>query len=132
MAERRREDPDRPSREEIESRLRRVVDPCSASRGTNHDIVEMGLLRSIDLDGRDVTVSMRLTSPGCLMVGRFEKRIREEVGDLAGVESVSLETDGGLDWRPEMMSDEARRRREEYLDRLERHYESSGETGEHP
>lgn len=118
---------EKPSPEEIKRRLRRVIDPCSASRGTNHDVVEMGLLRSIDVDGRDVTVSMRLTSPACLMVGQFEKRIEEEVGSLPTVESVALETDAGLEWRPEMMSPEARRRRQEYLDRLERHYESSGE-----
>lgn len=100
----------------VRDRLGNVVDPCSAARGIGNDIVEMGLVRDvhIDDDGR-VTVALRLTTPACMMVANFQRQLEEEVGSLPGVSSVALETDAGLEWTPEMMSEEARERREAYL-----------------
>lgn len=111
-----------PTESDVREKLREVIDPCSASRGTNHDVIDMGLLDSIDIDGGAVTVHLRLTSPTCFMVPYFIQETEERVGSLDGVESVNLETDTGMNWRPHMMSDEAKRRREEYLEGLEQRY----------
>jgi metal-sulfur cluster biosynthetic enzyme len=89
-----------------------VIDPCSAGNGTNISIVEMGLLDSIEIDDGDVTVNMRLTSPGCMMIPYFIDEVDERVGSLDGVESVELETDYGYNWRPSMMSEQGQRKRE--------------------
>lgn len=99
----------------VRDRLREVVDPCSAARGIGNDVVEMGLVRDVDVDDGDVTVALRLTTPACMMVAEFQRQIDERVGSLPGVSSVELETDAGIEWTPEMMSDEARERRREYL-----------------
>lgn len=113
---------DGPSQVAVRRRLRRVVDPCSAARGLDHDVIEMGLLDGIEIDGRDVTVHLRLTTPACLMVTNFVEQLDEHVGSLPDVDSVSLETDAGLNWRPDDMSERARAERGEYLDRLEERY----------
>jgi metal-sulfur cluster biosynthetic enzyme len=106
----------------VRDRLAEIVDPCAAARGTNHDVVSMGLLKTIEIEEDAVTVRMRLTSPACFMVPYFIRETEQRVGSIDGVESVTLETDAGLDWMPEMMSEEARDRRRKYLDALdERH-----------
>ena len=106
----------------VRERLREVVDPCSAATGSNLDIVEMGLVKSIDVDGESVRVEMRLTTPMCHMVPYFNKEVEERVRDLPGIESVEFETDGGFEWSEEMMSDEAQRRRQAVLDEHESRY----------
>jgi len=106
----------------VRSELDEIIDPCSASRGTDHSVVEMGLLRSIDIDGGDVTVNMRLTTPACFMIPYFIRKTEERVGALDSVESVELTTDSGAEWTPEMMGEEAKSRRQEYLEKLEEHH----------
>ena len=108
--------------ERIRERLREIVDPCSAATGSNLDIVEMGLVKSIEIDDGHVDVEMRLTTPMCHMVPYFNEEVEERVGDLPGVESVAFETDDGLEWNEEMLSDEAHRRRQAVLDEHESRY----------
>jgi metal-sulfur cluster biosynthetic enzyme len=102
--------------ERVRERLRGVVDPCSAATGSNLDIVEMGLVKSVEVDGGHVDVEMRLTSPMCHMVPYFIEEVEDGVGDLGGVEAVELETDHGFEWSEEMMSAEAKRKRQAVLD----------------
>jgi metal-sulfur cluster biosynthetic enzyme len=105
-------------------RLDRIVDPCSAAKGTDLSVVELGLIESIEIDDGDVTVRMRLTSPGCKMIPYFHQEIDERVGTLPGVTSVKLETDSGFEWAPDMMTEEARRAREQRRAELEERYRS--------
>lgn len=100
----------------VRDRLSDVIDPCSAATGSNLDIVEMGLIKSIEIDHGHVYVEMRLTSPMCHMVPYFAEEVKERVGSLQGVDSVELETDAGFEWDEEMMSDEAKRSRQAVLD----------------
>jgi metal-sulfur cluster biosynthetic enzyme len=109
--------------EAVREQLHEVIDPCSAATGSNLDIVEMGLLDSVDIDGGHVAVRMRLTTPACHMVPYFVREVEERVGDLSGVDSVELETDLGMEWTEDMMSDAARARREELFARQAAKYE---------
>jgi metal-sulfur cluster biosynthetic enzyme len=108
---------------EVRNALTEVIDPCSAARGTDLNLVEMGLVRSIEVDGREVTVGLRLTSPACHMVHYLVDEVEDVVGDLPGVDAVSVEADSGLEWRPSMMTDTAIEKREEYLRRLDRNFD---------
>jgi metal-sulfur cluster biosynthetic enzyme len=109
--------------EAIREQLGEVVDPCSAATGSNLDIVEMGLVDTIDIDDGHVDVRMRLTTPTCHMVPYFVREVEERVGGLAGVDSVELETDLGMEWTEDMMSDDAKKRREELFARQAAEYE---------
>ena len=91
--------------------------------GVNLDIVETGLLDTVDIDGGHVAVRMRLTTLACHMVSYFVREVEERVGDLPGVDSVELETDLGMEWTEDMMSDAARARREELFAREAAKYE---------
>ena len=114
----------------VRERLRSVVDPCSAAIGTDIDVVELGLIEAVTVEGDAVTVSMRLTSPGCLMVEYFAREVDEAVGALPGVERVTLETDAGFEWHRGMMESSARtkrqRRRRELRERYGDDVESEG------
>ena len=107
----------RPRRERIRDALRGIVDPCSAANGSNLDIVEMGLVKNIQVNDGDVRVEMRLTTPACHMVPYFIEEIEERVGALSGVESVEVETDDGMEWNTEMMSEEAKEKRQAVIDK---------------
>jgi metal-sulfur cluster biosynthetic enzyme len=100
-------------RELVEQRLDEVVDPCSAANGTDLGLVEMGLVADIEIESTQVTVSLRLTSPFCMQIPYFIDEVEENVGELDGVSSVTLETDQGMEWHRGMMADSARARREE-------------------
>ena len=107
----------RQSDERVRDALRGIVDPCSAANGSNLDIVEMGLVKNIQVNDGDVRVEMRLTTPACHMVPYFIEEIEERVGALSGVESVEVETDDGMGWNTEMMSEEAKEKRQAVIDK---------------
>lgn len=108
--------------EQVRESLREVVDPCSAATGSNLDIVEMGLVKSIDVSGDHVAIRMRLTTPTCHMVPYFVEEAESHVGSLPGVDSVELETDSGFEWTSDMMTEEAKQRRQAVLDEHEARY----------
>lgn len=100
------------------NRLDEIVDPCSEARGTDISIVEMGLLKSIEVSDGHVHIDLRITSPSCMMVGYFIEQAEQRVGSLDGVEEVTLSTDAGMQWREEMMAEEALEQRHEHQQAL--------------
>lgn len=74
--------------DEIRSMLRGVIDPELGS-----DIVELGMVRDVEVDGGEVTVTIALTTSGCPLRAQIQKDIRTRVGSLPGVEHVSLSWD---------------------------------------
>ena len=110
----------------VREALREVIDPCSAATGSCLDVVEMGLVKRIgveeDEDGAHVEVDLRLTSPMCHQVPYFYEEIEGTVGDLEGVASATLDTDYGLEWTEDMLSEEAQRKRQAVLEDQEARY----------
>jgi ATP-binding protein involved in chromosome partitioning len=76
----------KPSREELQTALARVIDP-----ELRKPVTELDMVRSVDVaDGR-VTVRIALTVAGCPLRSSFQEQVAREIGTLDGVESVSLE-----------------------------------------
>jgi metal-sulfur cluster biosynthetic enzyme len=105
---------------EIESEVRRLLDsigdPCSVAQGVPMGIGEMGLLDSVDADAEgNVAIHLRLTSPACMMVGYFKVEAERLARTVDGVRTVTISSDTGLDWRPEMISAAAQERRRQAL-----------------
>jgi metal-sulfur cluster biosynthetic enzyme len=90
--------------EEVISSLREIVDPCSVATGVPLSIVDMGLVRQVEIDGDEVRVELRLTSPLCHQVPYFLMEIERLVGALDGVRSVTCDYELGLEWTPALMS----------------------------
>ena len=104
------------ARERLAAAVRReldtIGDPCSVAAGAPMGLESMGLIASVDVDADGhVAIDLRLTSPCCLNVGYFDVEIRKAVEALDGARSVEVRRDVGLDWRPDMMSADARARR---------------------
>jgi ATP-binding protein involved in chromosome partitioning len=77
-----------PSRDEILKSLEAVIDP-----ELRRSIVELEMVRSIDVaDGR-VRVTVSLTTPGCPIRSHFETAVRQAVGALDGVTAVDVAFD---------------------------------------
>jgi len=105
----------------VRDQLREIVDPCSAATGSNLNIVEMGLVKTVDVSAGNVFIQMRLTTPACHMFPYFYEEIDARVGGLPGVESVDLTVDNGLNWCSEMMSDEAAEKQKQLRRGFESH-----------
>lgn len=105
------------ARELVDECLRAIIDPCSAANGTNFNLLEMGIVKEVDIQGGHVGIRLRLTSPSCMMLEFFSAEIHARVTALPGVHSVEVRSDGGFEWEPGMM-DQAKRR--QYLEALRR------------
>ena len=91
------------SRDEVLEVLRQVEDP-----ELGMDIVDLGLLYDVEIEGSKVKVLYSLTSMGCpagpLIAGDIDRAARE----VPGVEDVDLELTFDPPWTPDRMSDDAK------------------------
>ena len=92
-----------PSREEVIDALRVVEDP-----ELGMDIVELGLLYDVEVEGPKVHMTYSLTSMGCPVGPLIEQQMLEVVGGLEGVEDAQAELTWEPPWSPEKMSDDAK------------------------
>jgi metal-sulfur cluster biosynthetic enzyme len=92
-----------PSSEEVFDALRVVEDP-----ELGMDIVELGLVYDVEVEGPKVHVTFTLTSMGCPVGPMIEQQINETVAGMDGVEEVVPELTWDPPWSPEKMSDDAK------------------------
>ncbi len=88
----------------VRDALRDVIDP---ELGVN--IVDLGLVYGVDVDGGRITVRMTMTSPACPL-GEYLKTLVDEAirARHPDVDGVSIEIVWEPPWEPAMMSEEAR------------------------
>jgi metal-sulfur cluster biosynthetic enzyme len=92
-----------PTRDEVVEALHQVEDP-----ELGMDIVDLGLLYDVDVEGATVKVSYTLTSMGCPAGAMIQEDIDRVVGELPGVEAVQAELTFEPPWSPDLMSDDAK------------------------
>lgn len=100
----------------VKDRLGNVICPCAAVQENAFDIVQMGLLRNFEIEDGHVDIQIRLTQPLCFQAPYIESEIKDHVGDLPEVQSITVTVDDGHDWTPEMMTDTAKEDRKNHLD----------------
>jgi metal-sulfur cluster biosynthetic enzyme len=91
------------TRDDVFEALRQVEDP-----ELGMDIVELGLLYDVEVDGPRVKVIHTLTSMGCPVGPLIQANVDEVVRALPGVEDVETELTWDPPWTPEKMSDDAK------------------------
>jgi ATP-binding protein involved in chromosome partitioning len=69
------------SRDAVLSALERVIDP-----ELGRPITELDMVRDVEIDGDDVSVTIALTIAGCPLRASFSDQVAEHVGAVAGVE----------------------------------------------
>ena len=92
-----------PTREDVFEALRSVEDP-----ELGMDIVELGLVYDVKVEGPRVHVSYSLTSMGCPAGPLIQQSVEETVQSMSGVEEVETELTWDPPWTPEKMSDDAK------------------------
>ncbi len=85
--------------------LRQVVDP-----EIDCNIVDLGLIYGVVIDGARVQVQMTLTTHGCPMHESIAQGVRTALLNLEGVEDAEVEVVWDPPWHPSMMSDNGRAR----------------------
>jgi metal-sulfur cluster biosynthetic enzyme len=82
--------------DQVRKALRKVKDP-----ELKIDLVVLGLIYDIQIDGSRVDVTMSLTSPACPVAGEIGHQAREAVEGVEGVEEANVELTFSPPWTAE-------------------------------
>jgi Mrp family chromosome partitioning ATPase len=72
--------------EQIQQALTQVIDP-----ELGRDIVELGMVRAIHVDGGEVSINLALTMQGCPLKGQLKAQTQAAAAAVPGVERVHVE-----------------------------------------
>ena len=92
-----------PTKEEVYEQLREVEDP-----ELGMDVVELGLVYDVEVEGPKVKVIHTLTSMGCPVGPMIQENIDQIARSMPEVEDVEVELTWDPPWSPEKMSDDAK------------------------
>jgi ATP-binding protein involved in chromosome partitioning len=79
------------SRDAILAALSQVQEPELAQ-----DLVSLGMVRDLSIEGRVVSLTVMLTTPACPLRGQIEREVREAILAISGVESVNLKLESDV------------------------------------
>ncbi len=91
------------TKEEILEVLKNVSDP-----EIGMDVVNLGLVYDVQINGNNVYIKMTMTAPTCPVTPWILSEAQKEVENLADVEAADIELVWEPQWNPDMMSDYAR------------------------
>lgn len=74
-----------PTEEQIREALRPVVDP-----EIGISVVDLGMIREVEVEGDAVEVKMVLTTPFCPLAGMITEQVREAAAGVEGVEEAKV------------------------------------------
>jgi len=93
-----------PTVEDIYSELRQVYDPEIPV-----NIVDLGLIYDVKVDGTACNIQMTLTSQACPEARTIPEVMRRRVEDLVGIDGCEIELVWEPAWGPHRISSEGRR-----------------------
>ena len=88
---------------EVLEALKDVYDP-----EIPYNIVDLGLVYGVKIDGGVVDVTMTLTFPGCGMGPYIANNVRERILELDDIEDANVEMVFDPPWSPEKISDDVK------------------------
>ena len=91
------------TQDQVKLALRRVKDP-----ELNLNIVDLGLIYDVFVDGALVKIDMSLTSPGCPSGAEIMGEAEKQVRSLAGVEDVVMNLVWSPIWTPDRIEPRVR------------------------
>ena len=74
------------------------------------NIVDLGLVYGVEVEGEKVAVKMTLTVPGCGMGTMIAADAKQKIMALEGVEDATVDLVWEPPWNPSMISEEAKQR----------------------
>jgi metal-sulfur cluster biosynthetic enzyme len=88
-------------RQAILDKLGEIDDPCSVAAGRTMDIVTMGLIGRLDIEGATVILTLVLTEPVCWYSGDLMAYAQAKIRSVAGVQDVRVSLDTDSIWTPD-------------------------------
>lgn len=86
--------------------LERIYDPCSVATRSPLNIVDMGLVREVEVDeAHNVRVSICPTSPSCMLMASITEGAENELRSIDGAAKVEVTIDADFFWTPEAMTE---------------------------
>lgn len=92
-----------PTGEELREALRDVFDP-----ELGYNIVDLGLIYGIAVEGSRATITMTMTTPGCPAVEMIRNGVFERASAVAGLTSVAVDVVWDPPWNADRMSEAAK------------------------
>ncbi|BCS90881.1 MAG: hypothetical protein ARM1_0338 [Candidatus Micrarchaeota archaeon] len=86
---------------DVVEQLSKCVDPEIGA-----DIVSIGLIQDIKINGNNVKVKLTMTSPMCPVTSIILADVQLRLESIKGIEKVDIELSWDPMWTPEMMSPE--------------------------
>lgn len=106
--------------------LERIYDPCSVATRSPLNIVDMGLVREVEVDeAHNVRVSICPTSPSCMLMASITEGAENELRSIDGAAKVEVTIDADFFWTPEAMTERGQAE-------LDRHREARSEEAPIP
>lgn len=93
------------TKEVVYDQLKKVLDP-----ELHINIVDLGLIYDVKVEGRDVAIISTLTFPGCPLGSVIHQGIKEKVGKIKGIGKIDLKITFDPPWDLSRVSDEAKER----------------------
>ncbi len=91
------------TKEEVLDVLKTVSDP-----EIGVDIVNLGLVYNLEIDGDVVNVRMTMTTPACPVTDWILAEVQRRIEEIPGVKEANIELVWDPPWNVDMISDEAR------------------------
>jgi len=91
------------SEDQVKLALRRVKDP-----ELNLNILDLGLIYAIKVEGSDVSIDMSLTSPGCPSGPEIMTEAEQQLKALPGVGNVAMNLVWSPPWTPDRIEPRVR------------------------
>jgi metal-sulfur cluster biosynthetic enzyme len=92
-----------PVDEMVREALREVIDP---EIGVN--IVDLGMVYEIDIEGEKATITMTLTTPMCPLSEYIDAAVKEALEPVPAITDVEVNLVWKPPWTPAMMSEDAK------------------------
>jgi metal-sulfur cluster biosynthetic enzyme len=92
------------TRDQVLDALKEVYDPEIPV-----NVVDLGLVYSVEVEDGDVHVEMTLTAPGCGMGPYIAQQAEWRIAELEGVEDVQVDVVFEPQWTPDRISDDGKK-----------------------
>ena len=90
-------------KEKVINEIKKIYDPEIPV-----NIYELGLIYDINVNQKNVSVKMTLTTPNCPVAESLPKEVKEGAMQVEGIEEVDLELVWDPPWTKDMMSEAAK------------------------
>jgi len=90
--------------EEIQEALRDVFDPEIPV-----NVLDLGLVYDIQLNGNQVYIQMTLTAPGCGMGPYIAQNAEWRIAEIEGIDEVEVDMVFDPPWTPEMITEDGKK-----------------------